>query len=184
DGRSLASASEDRSVCLWNVATGEQEAVFHGHASSALSVAWHPGGHLLASGSVDHTVKLWDVRSSRPIVKWHFGWACGLAFEPTSGHEVLATQGDGESYNDQFRLWNPSTGESIAEPSAWDPSLVPSITEAVRARGLEMPVGTALAASVAWSRDGRYIATLSKERTIKVRERASGGLVRSLEDSE
>src|SRR5262249_41020521 len=29
-----------------------------------------------------------------------------------------------------------------------------------------------------------YIATLSKERTIKVRERASGGLVRSLEDSE
>src|SRR5262249_2340285 len=173
--------SEDRSIHLWDVETGDPVTVFNGHASNALSVAWHPGGLLLASGGEDDAVKLWDVRASRPIVKWHFGWTCGLAFDPTSGHGVIATQGHGESYNDQFRLWNPSTGEPIAEPGSWDPASVPSITEAVRVRGLEMPVGTAIMAAVAWSRDGRYIATLSRQRTIKVRERAPGGLVRSLE---
>jgi WD40 repeat protein len=182
DGRSLASTSEDRSVCLWDVETGDPVTVFHGHASNALSVAWHPGGHLLASGGEDDAVKLWDVRASRPIVKWHFGWTCGLAFDPTSGHGVIATQGHGESFNDQFRLWNASTGEPIAEPGPWDPASVPSISEAVRARGLEMPVGSSITAAVAWSKDGKHIATLDRQRTIKVRERATGAVVRSLED--
>src|SRR5262249_26829488 len=157
DGRSLASASEDRSVCLWDVETGDPVTAFHGHASHALSVAWHPGGLLLASGGLDNVIKLWDVRASRPIVKWHYGWPMGLAFDPTSDHGVIAIQGHGESFNDQFRLWNPSTGEPIAEPGSWDPASVSSITEAVRARGLEMPpAGNAGVAAVAWSSDGRY----------------------------
>ena len=142
DGRFLASASEDRSVRLWNVETGDLDAVFHGHASHAVSAAWHPGGLLLASGGIDDAIKLWDVRASRPIIKWHFGWANGLAFDPSSDHGVLATQGHGEAFNGQVRLWNPTTGEPIDEPDPWDPASVTSLAEAVRARALEMPTAS------------------------------------------
>jgi WD40 repeat protein len=182
DGRFLASASEDRSVRLWNVETGDLDAVFHGHAFHALSVAWHPAGLLLASGGLDDAIKLWDVRASRPIIKWHFGWPNGLAFDPSSNHGVLATQGHGEAFNHRFRLWNPTTGEPIDEPDSWDPASVTSIGEAVRVRGFEMPTANALAAAAARSRDGKYLAWLDKLHTIRVREGAKGKVVRSLED--
>lgn len=181
NGRFLASASEDRSVRLWNVETGDLDAVFHGHALHALSVAWHPYGRLLASGGTDNAIKLWDVRASRPVIKWHFGWPNGIAFEPSSDHGVLATQGHYEAFNHQIRLWNPTTGESIDEPDSWDPASVTSIAGAVRARGLEMPTENVLAAA-AWSRDGKYLAWLDGLHTIRVREGAKGKVVRSLED--
>ncbi|MEU6555041.1 trypsin-like peptidase domain-containing protein, partial [Streptomyces sp. NPDC046915] len=64
DGRTLlASASLDRTVRLWDPATGTEERVLAGHSGPVLAlcaVGLADGRTLLASASLDRTVRLWD----------------------------------------------------------------------------------------------------------------------------
>ena len=50
DGKTLASASWDNTVRLWNAKTGENQRTLAGHTSSVDSVAFSPVGKTLASG--------------------------------------------------------------------------------------------------------------------------------------
>jgi WD40 repeat protein len=60
DGTTLASASSDDTVRLWDVATGGHRKTLEGHGGSVYAVAFSPDGTMLASASYDHTVRLWD----------------------------------------------------------------------------------------------------------------------------
>jgi len=75
DGRTLASASNDKTVRLWDTATGAYQRTLEGHSGRVLSVAFSPDGRTLASASddiafspdgrtlasaSDDTVRLWD----------------------------------------------------------------------------------------------------------------------------
>ncbi|HLG15107.1 MAG TPA: hypothetical protein VJH03_11475, partial [Blastocatellia bacterium] len=65
DGRSLASASDDNTVRIWDAGSGKLLRSLEGHTHSVNSVAWSPDGRSLASASDDNTVRIWDAGSGK-----------------------------------------------------------------------------------------------------------------------
>jgi WD40 repeat protein len=62
DGHTLASASWDATVQLWQeVGADLRVCTLRGHTSAVFAVAWSPEGHTLASAAWDRTVRLWRV---------------------------------------------------------------------------------------------------------------------------
>src|SRR5262249_18086016 len=67
DGRTLASASADQTVKLWDVQSRKEIKTLEGHKDYVLSVAFSPDGRTLASASGDRTVRLWTGASDEDI---------------------------------------------------------------------------------------------------------------------
>jgi WD40 repeat protein len=61
DGCWIASAGEDTTVRLWDLAAGKLLHTLRGHTSLVSSLAYSPDGRRLVSGSRDHTVRVWDL---------------------------------------------------------------------------------------------------------------------------
>ena len=68
DGKKIASGSYDRTVKLWDAATGQELVTLKGHTSEVLSIAFSPDGKRIASGSGDRTVKLWRAATDKEVL--------------------------------------------------------------------------------------------------------------------
>ncbi len=64
DGRSIATASPDGTITVWEVATWGVRAEFRGHRDRVTALAFTRDG-LLLSGGLDTTVLAWDVRAAQ-----------------------------------------------------------------------------------------------------------------------
>ncbi len=88
DGKTLASAGDDQTVRLWDLATGTAHRVLRDHTDAVLTVAFSPDGRTLASGGYDKQLRLWDVATGGLVnnfLRVSSGIITGTAFSP-SGH--------------------------------------------------------------------------------------------------
>jgi WD40 repeat protein len=60
DGTGIVSGSIDKTLRVWDSATGECTATLEGHTDWVMSVAFSPDGTGIVSGSGDKTVRVWD----------------------------------------------------------------------------------------------------------------------------
>ncbi len=63
DGRTVASGCKDKTVKLWDVASGQLKRTLTGHTGRIESLAFSPDGKTLASGGGggDTSVRLWNL---------------------------------------------------------------------------------------------------------------------------
>ncbi|MEZ2236515.1 protein kinase, partial [Microcoleus sp.] len=67
DGQTLVSGSRDKTIKIWNLATGNLIRTLSGHSNYVYSVAISPDGQTLVSGSRDKTIKIWNLATGNLI---------------------------------------------------------------------------------------------------------------------
>jgi GTPase SAR1 family protein len=148
DGKTIISSSYDRTLKVWDLASGQCQATFPSHFADVNDSIITPDGATAISTSDDKTLKVWDLATGHCLAT--FGGHIELV-----GRVAIALDGNTivSSSNDKtLRVWDLSTGQSHA--------ILRSHTERVL--------------SVAITPDDKTIVSGSGDMTLKVWDLATG----------
>ncbi|KAM0346961.1 hypothetical protein ACHAP4_011568 [Fusarium culmorum] len=108
-GKLIASGSWDKTVKIWNVATGKEERTLEGHTDSVSSVVFSKDDKLIASGSRDKTVKIWNVATGKEerTLEGHTDWVNSVVFSDDG--KLIASGSDGGT----IKMWNVMRGTNV-----------------------------------------------------------------------
>jgi len=142
DGRYLASGSLDKTIKIWEVATGTELRTLTGYSIGVLSVVYSPDGHYLASGSNDNTIKIWEVATGKQLrtPTGHSEVVRSVVYSPDGRYLASGSQ------DKTIKIWEVATGKELRTLTGHSQTVV----------------------SVAYSPDGRYLASGSSDKTIKI----------------
>lgn len=154
DGQTLVSGSADKTVKIWNLASGSLVKTLTGHSSTVDAVAISPDGKTIVSGGYDSTIKVWNLASGSLLknLTGHTGTIESLAITPDS--QTLVSS----SYDRTIKVWNLANGSLLRTLSGH----------------------SNIVYSIAIAPDGRTIASASADGTIKIWDLASGSLLKTL----
>ncbi|KAH7628106.1 hypothetical protein B0T09DRAFT_290044 [Sordaria sp. MPI-SDFR-AT-0083] len=132
DGQRLASGSKDKTIKIWDPASGSCLQTLEGHRDTVYSVAFSPDGQRLASGSGDQTIKIWDPASGSCLQTIPTTTSITeISFDPTNrylrtkvGHikivtetterQVVLDNSESHSYNlGQDKSWITCNGQNV-----------------------------------------------------------------------
>ncbi len=112
DTSSLASASLDRRIILWDLQTGVPIQQLEGHSRGVSSLCFLNDKETLVSTGVDQNVRVWSLASGELIrsLNNHTLPVHDLALRPdTSGLPMIVSAGDDRT----VRLWQPTIGRMV-----------------------------------------------------------------------
>ncbi len=151
DGKRLASASDDRTVRIWDANNGQTALTYTDHATTVEDAAWSPDGKRLASASDDRTVRIWDANSGQTALtyKGHPAAVNSVAWSPDG--KRLASGGT----DNTVQVWNASSGHLL----------------------LTYKGHTGTVWSVAWSPDGKRLVSAGDDETVRIWNANNGHLL-------
>jgi eukaryotic-like serine/threonine-protein kinase len=194
DGRWVAGGGQDPVIRLWDSATGKEVQLFRVPSGGIRTLRFSPDGKLLAAAGPDGIVRIWDRASGRLLSSLlHGGEVWSIAF--SSRGVWLASAGSDRT----IRLWETADGRELSvlqghEREVWavafcekDDRLVSAsndhkakVWDPVRAKVLFSFEHQCPLTSVAWSPDGRWIATGGGDNVIHIWDPDNGKEIRSL----
>ncbi|MEG4145988.1 MULTISPECIES: protein kinase domain-containing protein [unclassified Microcoleus] len=154
DGLMLASGSKDKTIQIWDLATGKSIRTFPGDSSTIWSVAFDSDGTKLATGTGFWRVMLWDLKTGQVIRSLdHTASVWSVALSP-DGQLVASGSGDNTT-----KISDAATGRLIQS----------------------FPDHTDFVYSVAFTPDGKSLVSASKDKKITVVDVATGALLKTIE---
>lgn len=105
----IVSASSDRSLRVWDVATGRERLILSGHSDAVNSCAVSPECDFIVSASNDKTLKIWDVITGKERLTLH-GHEAGVHACTVSprGNAIVSASAD-----NTIRVWDVATGKEL-----------------------------------------------------------------------